>query len=57
LDKGNGDGIKYVFWNYDDKEYNYVILIKGSETGIILGNNVSRETAEEVFSRLKFDLE
>ena len=57
LDKGNENGIKYVFWNYDDEEYNYVILIKGSDTGILLGNNISEESAKEVFERLEITLE
>lgn len=57
MDKGKEDGKKYVFWNYDDKEYNYVILIEGSDTGILLGNSASKESAKEVFKRLEITLE
>ena len=52
LDAGNKDGNEYIFWSYNDSEYNYAILIKGSSTGLILGNNVSEESAKECFNRL-----
>lgn len=52
LDSGTKDGNDYVFWCYDGKEYNYVIKIAGSNTGMILGNPVSEETAKECFNRL-----
>lgn len=57
LDESSNDNIKYVFWNYNDTEYNYVILIQESKTGIVLGNTVSEECAKEVFKRLKITLE
>ena len=52
LDAGNKDGNEDIFWSYNDSEYNYAILIKGSSTGLILGNNVSEESAKECFNRL-----
>ncbi len=52
LDSGTKDGNDYIFWCYDGKEYNYVIQIAGSNTGMILGNPVSEETAKECFNRL-----
>lgn len=52
LDSGERDGNDYYFWCYDDSEWNYVILINGSNTAIILANNVSEESAEECFKRL-----
>ena len=55
LDSGNKDGNEYVFWSYNDSEYNYAILIKGSSTGLILGNNVSEESAKECFNRLTIE--
>lgn len=53
LDSGTKDGIEYMFWNYDNSEFNYAVLIKNSKTGIILGNNISKDSAEECFNRLK----
>lgn len=55
LDSGNKDGNEYVFWSYNDSEYNYAILIKDSSTGLILGNNVSEESAKECFNRLTIE--
>ncbi len=55
IEKGETDTIEYVFWSYDDEEYNYAIHVKDSSTGIILGNATSQESAEEVFSRLEFE--
>lgn len=57
LDSGNKDGNEYVFWSYNDSEYNYAILIEGSSTGLILGNNVSEESAKECFNRLTIEYE
>ncbi len=52
LDSGTKDGNEYIFWCYDGKEYNYAIMLADSNTGMILGNPVSEETAKEVFNRL-----
>lgn len=52
LDSGTKDGNEYVFWCYDGKEYNYAIMVSGSNTGVILGNPVSEETAKECFNRM-----
>lgn len=57
LDSGMKDGNEYVFWNYNDTEFNYVILIADSNTGIILGNDVSEESARECFNRLTITAE
>lgn len=52
LDSGTKDGNEYEFWVYDNSEYNYVIRIGGSNTGVLLGNIVSQESAQECFNRL-----
>lgn len=57
LTEGEIDGHKYIFWSFNDEEWNYCIELEGGKTGILLGNAVSRETAEEVFSRLKITIE
>jgi hypothetical protein len=57
LDSGTKDGNEYYFWCYKDSEWNYVIKIKDSNTGVLLGNPVSEESAKECFDRLTFSLE
>ncbi len=57
IDSGSKDGNNYVFWCYDNSEYNYVIMVDDSNTGIILGNAVSEETAKECFNRLTISAE
>lgn len=52
LDSGTKDGNPYIFWSFDGKEFNYAIQITGSNTGILLGNMVSEESARECFDRL-----
>lgn len=57
IDSGTKDGNEYIFWCYNGSEYNYAILIKGSNTGIVLGNPVSEESAKECFNRLTITVE
>lgn len=55
LDSGTKDGNSYIFWRYngsDHTEYNYAVLIAESDTGVLLSNVISRESAEECFNRL-----
>ncbi len=56
LDFGSKDGNQYIFWSYNGAEYNYAILIGDSNTGVLLGNNVSEESARECFERLKISV-
>lgn len=48
----NGD--EFIFWGYKGEEYNYIIKIKDSKTGVLLGNPISKESAEECFNLLTF---
>lgn len=57
LDSGTKDGNEYVFWAYNDSEFNYAIMIGDSATGLLLGNNVSEASARECFERLTITLE
>lgn len=57
LDSGTKDGISYTFYSYNDSEFNYVIKIDGSNTGILLGNPNSQEGAKKCFELLTFTLE
>lgn len=50
------DGNEYIFWSYNNSEFNYAILIADSNTGIILGNDVSKESAQECFERIEITL-
>lgn len=57
LDSGTKDGMEYVFWSYNGAEFNYAIRLNGSNTGIVLGNNVSESSAKDCFNRLSFELD
>lgn len=56
LDSGTKDGNPYVFWEYDGSQYNYAVMIDGSDTAVLVMSTVSREAAEECFDRLTFTL-
>lgn len=57
IDSGNTDSLEYIFWSYNDAEFNYAILFNGTNTGFLLGNNVSEDSARECFNRLSFSVE
>lgn len=62
LDKGTRDDIEYTFYTlYNSSEakneYNYIIKVKNSKTGLLLGSLVSEESAKEVFRNLTFKVE
>lgn len=57
IDSGTKDGNQYIFWCFDGKEYNYAILVGESNTGVLLGNMVSQESAKECFDRLTISAE
>lgn len=57
IDSGSKDDIEYVFYTYNNSEYNYIIKVKNSNTGILLGNQNSQEDAEKCFGLLTFSLE
>ena len=41
-------------WNYNDSEFNYVVMINGTNnTGMLIANNISEESAKECFDRLE----
>lgn len=46
------NGVEYIFYVYNDYEYNYVVRIIGSDTGLLLGNTISEESARACFDRL-----
>ena len=54
IDSGSRDDVEYTFWSYNGSEYNYVIKIKDSNTGVLLSNPNSQEEAKDCFNRLTF---
>ena len=52
IDSGKKNGNEYIFWCYEDVEFNYAILVRGSDTGLVIGNLISEESAKECFERL-----
>lgn len=56
IDSGSKDDITYVFYSYNNEEYNYLIKINDSKTGLLIGNIVSEKSAKEVFDRLTITL-
>lgn len=57
IDSGSKNGLTYTFYSVNNSEFNYIIKIDGSNTGILLGNPNSQAEAEEVFNRLTISKE
>ena len=53
INSGNKDDDEFIFWSYNNSEYNYAILINDSDTGVIIGNPISEESARECFEKIK----
>lgn len=56
IDSGNKNGNEYIFWSYDESEYNYAILIGDSKTAVLLANHISEDSARECFDRIEFKI-
>jgi len=54
IDEGTKDGVDYILYKYEGNEpdYNYIIKVNNSKTGLMLGNTVSKESAKECFDHL-----
>lgn len=57
IDNGTKNGVTYTFYSVNNSEFNYLIKIDNSNTGILLGNPNSQAEAEEVFNRLTISKE
>lgn len=57
IESSTKDSNQYVFWSYNNSEFNIVILVGDSNTGILLGNAISEESARECFNRLTISLD
>lgn len=51
------NGVTYTFYSFNNSEFNYLIKIDDSNTGILLGNPNSQSEAEEIFNRLTISKE
>lgn len=49
------DDFEYIFYN-EGKNYNYLVLIKNSKSGVLIENTISEKSAEECFKHLDFKL-
>lgn len=56
ISSGETDNFEYAFYSYNNKEYNYVIRVKNSNTAILLGNTNSKEEAIKCFELLNFEV-
>lgn len=59
IDEGKNENIEYIFYKADANghmEYNYIISIKNSDTGLVLANVLDGDTAKEVFNKLTIKL-
>ena len=52
IDSGTKDKIDYTFYTFNNTEYNYLIKVKDSKTGLIIVNKNSDSEAKEIFERL-----
>lgn len=57
IENDTKDSNQYIFWSYNDSEFNIVVLIGDSNTGILLGNAISEVSARECFERLTINLD
>lgn len=57
IENNSKDNLKYLFYSYNNSEWNYIIKINNSNTGILLGSNVSTDSAKDCFDRLEFNVE
>lgn len=56
ISSGEKDNFEYVFYTYNNEEYNYVIKVKDSNTAILLGNANSKAEAIKCFELLDFEV-
>lgn len=52
IETKNKNGLDYTFYSYNNREFNYIIKIEDSNTGLLLGNPISEKSAKECFEKL-----
>ncbi|MDD6175370.1 MAG: hypothetical protein PUC59_06390 [Firmicutes bacterium] len=58
IEEGNRDGSDYIFYRCEGEnstEYDFLLKVKDSHTGILLGCETSQELAEACFEALTFE--
>lgn len=55
IDSDANDDFEYIFYK-EEKNYNYLVLIKNSKSGVLIENTISEKSAEECFKHLDFKL-
>ena len=56
IDSGETENFEYIFYESDESNYNYLMLIKNSRTGVLLENTTSEKAAKECFEHLDLKL-
>lgn len=56
IEESSKNGNQYIFWSYNDEEYNYALFVGGTNTGVLLSSQVSEEVARECFDRMVFSI-
>ncbi|MDO5813889.1 MAG: hypothetical protein Q4Q31_12420 [Bacillota bacterium] len=59
IDNGKTDDYTYFFYEYKGEsgvEHDYVIWLKGSSTGILMGSLKNKKVAQSVFEKLTFEI-
>lgn len=60
IDNGKTDDYSYFFYEYNGDagvEHDYVVWLKGSSTGILIGSLKSKKVAQNVFEKLTFEID
>ena len=59
MDKGKTEDYTYFFYEYKGDsgvEHDYVIWLKGSSTGVLMGSLKNKKVAQSVFEKLTFEI-
>lgn len=56
IEQKSSEESDYIFWSYNESEYNYAIYLKNTNVGILLGNVISEDVARECFDRISFSV-
>ena len=57
IEEKSNDEVDYMFYNYNNEYYSYIIKIKNSKTCLELTSKKSESDAKDCFNRLSFKLE
>ena len=60
LEQGIKDSNSFIFYTVDNgtaKEYDFIVMIEGSNTGVLLGGITGQEEVRNCFSNITFTVE